>query len=518
MSIQHTIGWQIADKVIGLSYQQKVDMARAINDARSNARNEYQNDLRNLQRQHDEERERLNDILDDLNSTNNDLQDRIRQHQEDMVELRDYYDDQLDKAIKEAELERKQDWERYETELENTINGFNASIDDLREDTQYAIDIVNENIQNLRDDTQHAIDIVNNNIHQLQVDTTQALKKQQEQIDDIIEEVRNDKARAAELRDSLYEACQDQIRIISSKNHKKYAPNDLQTIERSLDGIDALPDISVLGTLNTVFNQLLLLDNKIEQAKLEYENKHQITLKAVEDVLAQMHENRNTISLTDGDGQPVRDEKGQIAKIELDFWTEGEYGQLEKELMERKKEVIDGLSDPHYTVNDLNNALNRTIAIEQRQMELVVDSIKRGNASQIRAQMADLIIEQLGGQFFTVDDRGYENNDARNAYIIKLHNETSKIIVIINPESNTVNHVVIGTVETDLSEPDLIVQGDDINAVLANLDNVETDGGVCHHRDPAVERALRSMYDMDIIKKGIPKETREQARINNIRK
>lgn len=515
MSIEHTIGWKIASAIVGLSYQQKVDIAKAYNNADRVARERLQHELDILNGHNEEERRQLMNRLDQLNSQ---YQDTIREHQNRLSELREEYDRKLNDAIWENEQQRERDRRRFQAELDDAISSVNANIEDLREDTKEAIDRVYDNMDDLWENTQEAINIVNDNINNLRAETEQALAEQQEQINDIVEEVHNDKVRAAKIKDALYEAFQEQLDIVKSKNHQKYAPRQLDAIEARLGGINALPDDAACAILNTQFNDLLTLDANIEQAKMEYEAKHLITLKAAEDVLARMYENRNTISLTDVNGRPIINSKGQIAKIELDFWTEGEYGNLEKELEQIKETVKAGLNDPQYTIKDLDNALNRIMSINQRQNQLVIDCIEKGNASQIRAELSDVIIEHLEGQFFTVDDRGYEKKDARNAYIIKLHNDSSNILVVINPESNTENRVVIGTVNTDLAEPDLIQQGNDINQVLADIQNVVTDGGVCHRRNPEVEAALRSMYDMDIIEKGIPKETRERARLKNIRK
>ena len=122
------------------------------------------------------------------------------------------------------------------------------------------------------------------------------------------------------------------LTMVPLKNHQKYAPGQLNAIQARLNGIDALSDEAACAILNTNFNDLLTLDANIEKAKMEYEAKHLITLKAAEDVLARMHENRKTISLTDGNNEPLKDDKGEIVRLELDFWTEGEYGKLEKEL------------------------------------------------------------------------------------------------------------------------------------------------------------------------------------------
>lgn len=485
-----------SQRVITPEERQRQQMQEAIRRAMEEARRQYLIEVDILRDQHDKEKEELHAAISKLQSQ---YANAISQHQQQLQQLRNQCDKNLQQAIARAEQKRQQDRVLIEKELNDAINAVNANIDDLRQDTANALDIVTQNI------------------NQLQADTAKALENQQQQINSIVAQIQGDKDRARQTKNALMAAYQEQLGIVNLKNHQKYAPGQLNAIQARLNGIDALSDEAACAILNTNFNDLLTLDANIEKAKMEYEAKHLITLKAAEDVLARMHENRKTISLTDGNNEPLKDENGEIVKLELDFWTEGEYGELEKELEDIKKQITDGLNDPKYTTDDLDKALDRIMQINQRQMELVVSSIEKGNASQIRAEMADIIVEHLEGQRFEVIERGYENNDARNAYIIKFDDGTSKIIVIINPESNTVNHVVIGTVETDLSEPALIEQGREINEILSEA-GIRTDGGVCNPRDSSVEDALRSMYDIDIINQNIPKEAKERAHIREVKR
>ena len=255
------------------------------------------------------------------------------------------------------------------------------------------------------------------------------------------------------------------------------------------------------------------MDADIEQAKAEYEAKHLITLRTVEEILARMHENRN-VPLTDGNNNVIKDKKGKIAKIELDFWTDGEYGTLEQELETIRKGIIKGFNDLKYSSNDLDSALNRALAINQRQSELVIEAIERGNASQTRAEMADSIVEHLNGQTFRVVERGYENKDARKAYVVKLDDGYSQIVVIVNPQDgNNANEVVIGTVDTNLSQRELIQQGVEINEILREEIGINTQNERCAPINQQVNDALRAIYDRNVVEQGIPQNTRNQANL-----
>ena len=250
---------------------------------------------------------------------------------------------------------------------------------------------------------------------------------------------------------------------------------------------------------------------------MEYETKHLLTLKAAEEVLARMHENRNTVTLTDGNNNVRTDEKGNIVKLELDFWSEGEYGKLETQLSEIITVIKQGLNAPKYTINDLDQALTKIQKIDKQQNEWVVESIQRGNASQIRAEMADVIVEHLEGQRFQVVERGYENGDARNAYFIKLNDGESEIVIVVNPESDESNIVIRKTIETDLSQPALIQRNQDIDHALEEA-GLRTTHGSCKNRDSNSDEAWKEIYDMNVVCQDIPLETKERARLRDVRK
>jgi hypothetical protein len=404
--------------------------------------------------------------------------------------------------------------EQLERAHRREIGAVNERISDLRAETQQAINAANQRVSNLRAETQQAINAVNQNILALQAQTQQALQDQQQQINDIVAGIQQDKAQAAATKQALREAYDDQLSIVSQKNHAKYAPRQLQGIQNQLNNIDALPDTSACAILSQCFNSLLTLDADIEQAQAEYEARHLITLRTVEEILARMHENRN-VPLTDGKNEAVKKENGEVAKIELDFWTDGEYGELEKELEAIRDGVVNGLNDPSYSSDDLDSSLQRALEINQRQTELVVEAIERGNASQARAEMADSIVDHFKGQSFRVLEHGYENQDARKAYIIKFDDGTSKIVVIINPEGNKTNQVVIGTVETNLQEPELIEQGKEIHKIIRDELQVRTEGEHCAPFNEEVDRALREIYDRNVVSQGIPLSTRKNANISS---
>jgi hypothetical protein len=483
-------------RAISPEERQRQQIQDAVNAAMRTANAQYQHNIAFLNQKHNEEMERLNQKISTLEG---DIRNRARMRQKQFEKLREEYVKNINKAMSDAEKRRQQDRRQFEKDLNEAVNSINDHIDDIRKSTQEAIDATNETLRKLH------------------IETSKALENQQQQIDDIVEEYHSDKKKSAIIRKSLTEEYNSQVSIIELLNHRKYAPGQLDDIVSEVGDTKSVTDDAAIAILHTGINKVLLLKAKIEQAQLEYETRHALTLKAAESVLARMNENRKNVSLTDGNNNVVRKDNGEIARIELDFWTEGEYGKLERQLNEIKKDIVDGLDSPKYTMNDLEEALQKIESIDTRQNELVIESIKRGNASQIRAEMADAIAEHLESQRFHVVECGYENGDARNAYFIKFDDGTSELVIVINPENIESNIVIRKTVDTDLAEPDLIQLNENIDNVLKDS-GVSTMGGACKKRNHNADAAWREIYDMDIVCQEIPSETKERARIKDFRK
>lgn len=496
MSLDYGSRTSTPSRVVRPEEIQRRQIIDAANAAIQQVNARHMQEIAALRSQRERERQELNQKLKSLNSL---FADSIRRHQKQLSELREQYNARLTSLIVENEKKRQQDRMQLKKELDE------------------AMDIVNANVEDLRQSTQSALDATNQSIKELRIETQQRLNGQQQQINNIVEEVHNDKTKAAAIKQALRLAYDEQRSILQIKEHEKYAPRQLAAIDARLANIDSLPDAAACAVLNTEFNNLLTLDADIEQKKMEYETKHLLTLKAVEEVLARMNENRKTVSLTDGNGNVIKKADGEIALIELDFWTEGKYGELEKDLETIKERVTRGLHDTSFTVDDLDEALQRIQEIDQQQNELVIESIKSGNASQIRAETADVIVDHLEGQRFQVVERGYENSDARNAYLVKLNDGTSEIVVVVNPESNEENLVIRRTIDTDLSEPSLIRMNEDIDKVLREI-GLSTQGGCCQKSDPNGNQAWREIYDMDVLGQEIPLEIKVRARLKDVRK
>ncbi|MBR2368626.1 MAG: hypothetical protein IKA83_00550 [Paludibacteraceae bacterium] len=472
--------------------RQRREMQSIADRAYARAMQESKQEIANLQNKHQQETQKLNNQLKNLQGT---FSATIKQHEQNLNEMRQQYDQQLNKVILEAEEKRAQD----RRELTEQMNG--------------AVDSLRNNVESLRKSTSRAISETNTRIDSLQQETWKELKNQQQQINNIREEFNRKNANAEALKRELLRSCNDQVSIIELKNHEKYAPNELNTKRNRLNSIQNLPNESAIAELNHYFYDLLELSSNIDVRKIEFEALYRTTLDAVNEVLGKVEKNKNELPLTDGSNNVVKDEYGNVVTIDINFWSDGSYQKLETELNEIKERIISNIDTPSYLKENLENELIRVHSIDEKQNALVHESICRANASIIRAEISDTIADYIEGEMnIPLSSCGYENGDQRKAYYIKFEDSDNKILVLIDPLDVENNKVIRKTVFSTLNE----IEQNEINRNIDNL--LEGQGlmvghGRCVPDNPQSEDAWSSLYDYDVVHNEIPKTLKRELNI-----
>ena len=240
------------------------------------------------------------------------------------------------------------------------------------------------------------------------------------------------------------------------------------------------------------------MQGEIEKARLEYETKHGLVFSAIGMILKTMNENRKSVC-TACDGMEIKDEKGNPILIELDFWSEGEYGKLERRLEALSEKVKKGLDDPGLSTADLDEVLKEAEKINLRQRKIVHESIEKGNAAQIRAVVADTAIENLKKQLFEVIEQGYETNDQRKGYIVKLRNETlrTNLLLLIYSDEKDLSKIMTKVVteqEGAISESVMERRALEINKSLREA-GIEIPDNFERMNEESVRAAIDEIYN-----------------------
>ena len=378
--------------------QKQIQAAVKTAIAQSNTARQVEiNNLKNLQYLREQEFERRIANLDSQ------TKEAARQHRQQMRQQSDMFYDKL----KQQEV----------TNEENLAS--------LQKQTAEALKATNQHIENIAKNQQHQIDNINQEI----VGINNRFKTE------------NEKAKC--LQNELQAA----LVYVEALQHNKYRPGELKKSNELAEGLSNLNNAGAI--IGNAYREILVLNNlakDIEKARIEYEIKHTTTLQAVEKVLLTMHENRKNTCFTDGNNEILEDENGNPVKVELDFWSEGEYGELEQKVTQLKEKIKNGLTDPNFTTTDLDKALAEIFVADERERQIVVECIMKGVASEARAVQADAVIHCLKKQFYELIERGYENKDQRKGYKVKMKNDTGNTVeILISSKEDDLTKLIVET-------------------------------------------------------------------------
>jgi hypothetical protein len=119
--------------------------------------------------------------------------------------------------------------------------------------------------------------------------------------------------------------------------------------------------------------------------------------------------------------------------VEINWWTDNKLQALENELTALIGSIED--TSAPLTTAELQAAELQTIpALRQRLEQAVQEARLRVLGSQLRINIADLVVQALEEKGFTVQDGTYEGEDMRKGYAAKVtHLDGSEVVVMITP-------------------------------------------------------------------------------------
>ena len=153
--------------------------------------------------------------------------------------------------------------------------------------------------------------------------------------------------------------------------------------------------------------------------------------------------------------------------------------------------------------------------LEQQQQELIDESLERVTSSQLRAEMADVVIGTLERQGFNVMENGYEKDDQRSVYMVKLKNiADTEIVVAIAPDDETHKN----TISVNSYGPEAITE-EATQERFTSIQKSLKQAGLQMGEITCNEKGIDALYDVEnLIKlggKGIPKKVLEEAKMLN---
>lgn len=257
--------------------------------------------------------------------------------------------------------------------------------------------------------------------------------------------------------------------IAASLPHERYAPGRLDALGRRLTAAEAnvaqgLGE-TALAQAQDLFLSLGELRMDVELRDAEWRAAHLAALSAVTALVEQIRYNSVIAALDDETG---------TAELDVDFWSEGELTALRGEadgLMARLNADQDPLS-----AADLRAIAGRdAAALEQRLTEVVARARTRQFASQVRVNVAEMVIDALEDAtgYTWQGDATYAGEDQRRAFYSKLrHPDQSEIVVEVAPDE-TGDSCVLTILSYESGVPD---ESERVRRLRAITDSLQEQG------------------------------------------
>ncbi len=214
-------------------------------------------------------------------------------------------------------------------------------------------------------------------------------------------------------------------------DYMRFAANELLSIDqriRQLQGQD-LSGAVMQAAVQMIMADIYYMDILVSSKRVAFIRDQAEALRTAEELLAKAKNVReNNHEELDNAESPLMD---------MDFWTDGCFGELEEEVRTILQRVRLGQTDANYSQDQLTKDLNRLRELERIQDMLVATARAKINLSYYRREQGDLIESILENDHrYSIISKGFaKGGDAREAFILRMrrHTDGAQIEVIINP-------------------------------------------------------------------------------------
>jgi hypothetical protein len=220
--------------------------------------------------------------------------------------------------------------------------------------------------------------------------------------------------------------------IAASLPHERYAPGRLAALGQRLAAAEATVaqglGEAALAQIQDPYLSLGELRVDVELRDAEW-RAAQLAARSAVTALVEQIRYHSVIAVSD-------DEAGVSAELDVDFWSDGELAALKAEAATLDAAVNAEAEPP--SLDRLRSIADRDVAaLEQRLSATVVKARTRQWASQIRVNLAELVVEALEDAtgYAWQGDATYAGEDQRGAFYSKLrHEDDSEIVVEVSPD------------------------------------------------------------------------------------
>ena len=258
----------------------------------------------------------------------------------------------------------------------------------------------------------------------------EAVKHLQLQINQVVD----DAARKKEIAKSFVADLTNILEETRRLPHDRFAPGQLDAVQRHIrdarSNLEAGTPEAALSTAQNAYWQLADLRTLVVQKEIEFMTIHQAALEEARTILEEARANRRC-EIISGSGNDI-----DKLELEVDYWTHGDLAALEQEIQTMKRQLVsEEKSLSADAVKDILIYLENARSSMSKIVENARDNIM---GSQLRFNVAELVVKALGSQGYDVEAGVYEGNDPRNAYVAKVKNRAgSEVVSVISPMADS---------------------------------------------------------------------------------
>lgn len=371
-------------------------------------------------------------------------------------------------TIPEGEYQWLLAQEQRLTEIRRVVPEVEEAIRAVRRETAHSLKEVERRQQLL----QQALQQVHSDLQQLEIETARRLQRQQEEMRQALQDVRHEMhqlikeqerhfqemlaeerqtrerqmARIQERIDALVADTQRKMEIARiwiegaqtmqdfidrNYRHQLFRPGALERLERDLRQAQenlnqGIPE-AALAQAQEAYHELSDLRIELERLEAEWHLWRSAALESAREILAMAQAHRKCKAI-DLEGKEL-----DLA-IEVDWWTGGRLSELEREV----QELVHSLQEEEkpLSIDELRKVVEeKAPALRQRLGEIVRDARLAVLGSQLRINIADLVVQALREQGFEVQDATYEGEDMRGGYYVRAQAlDGSEVVVAVTPQ------------------------------------------------------------------------------------
>ena len=218
--------------------------------------------------------------------------------------------------------------------------------------------------------------------------------------------------------------------IQSNYHHSFFLPGQVDPFDQQLalarDNLEMGMSEAVLATAQRLYMELSQMRVKLENLESEWQTLYCAVWEAACNVQALANENQ-TVEAVDLDGNPLPFD------LDVDFWSNGGLTQVYFNIEEIFSRLEDSANRPYLA--ELRGILSERVPAMQQSLEESVLEARIGAInSQMRINIADLVVQALQEQGFRLEEGSYHGVDMRQSYAAHLRNyEGSEVEVQVAP-------------------------------------------------------------------------------------